>query len=83
MDIDLKIKNIITKYLVLEKHIPLKLSDHIAQDLGADSLDAIEITISIEEEFKIEIPDEVAENLLTVGQIIEYVKSKKEAAENE
>lgn len=46
-------------------------------DLGADSLDIVELLMALEEEFEIEIPDEDAEKLTTVGDIVEYVKSAK------
>lgn len=42
-------------------------------DLGADSLDTVELVLAIEEEFDVEIPDEVAEGLVTVGQLVEYM----------
>ena len=46
------------------------------EDLGADSLDTVELVMALEEEFNIEIPDEDAEKILTVGRAIEYVKNK-------
>ena len=46
------------------------------EDLGADSLDIVELIMGIEEEFDIEIPDEDAEKLTTVGEAMEYVKTK-------
>ena len=46
------------------------------EDLGADSLDAVEIIITLEEEFKIEIPDEDVDKLVTVQDVINYVKKK-------
>jgi acyl carrier protein len=49
------------------------------EDLGADSLDTVEMIMEIEDEFGIEIPDEDAEKIQTVGQAIEYVKQKVEA----
>jgi len=53
------------------------------EDLGADSLDTVELVMAFEEEFGAEIPDEDAEKLTTVGAVIEYLKSKGlgEAAE--
>jgi acyl carrier protein len=47
-------------------------------DLGADSLDNVELVMTLEEQFGIEIPDEDAEKIQTVGQAIEYIKSKLE-----
>jgi acyl carrier protein len=46
-------------------------------DLGADSLDTVELVMAFEEEFGIEIPDEEAEKILKVGAAIDYIKSKK------
>ena len=46
------------------------------EDLGADSLDIVELIMGIEEEFDIEIPDEDAEKLTTVGEAMAYVKTK-------
>lgn len=46
-------------------------------DLGADSLDIVELLMALEEEFDIEIPDEEAEKLSTVGDVVEYIKSNK------
>lgn len=46
------------------------------EDLGADSLDTVELVMAFEEEFGAEIPDEDAEKLTTVGNVIEYLKSK-------
>ena len=45
-------------------------------DLGADSLDTVELIMQFEEEFSIEIPDEEAENLLSVGQAVDYISTK-------
>ena len=45
-------------------------------DLGADSLDTVELVMALEEEFDIEIPDEVAEKILTVQNSIDYIKEK-------
>lgn len=45
-------------------------------DLGADSLDTVELVMAFEEEFDIEIPDEDAENLTTVGKSLEYLEKK-------
>jgi acyl carrier protein len=49
------------------------------EDLGADSLDTVELVMAFEEEFDIEIPDEDAEKLTTVGEAIAYLKGKTEA----
>ena len=51
----------------------------IVDDLGADSLDVVEIIMGLEEEFDVEIPDEDAEKITTVQQIISYVEEKGKA----
>jgi acyl carrier protein len=48
------------------------------EDLGADSLDTVELVMAFEEEFGVEVPDEDAEKLQTVGTVIEYLKDKVE-----
>lgn len=48
-------------------------------DLGADSLDTVELVMALEEEFKIEIPDEDAEKMTNVGQAIKYIEEKTSA----
>lgn len=47
-----------------------------ADDLGADSLDTVELVMALEEEFGVEIPDEEAEKILTVQQAIDYIKER-------
>ncbi len=48
----------------------------LVDDLGADSMDSLEITMALEDEFDIEIPDEDAEELRTVGEIVNYIESR-------
>ncbi len=50
-----------------------------ANDLGADSLDTVELVMALEEEFDIEIPDEAAEQIDTVGKAVEHINEKTEA----
>ena len=54
----------------------IKPEASFVEDLSADSLDIVELIMGIEEEFDIEIPDEDAEKLTTVGEATEYIKSK-------
>jgi acyl carrier protein len=49
----------------------------IQADLGADSLDVVELIMALEEEFEMEIPDEDAEKIATIGDIVEYIKNNK------
>ncbi|HOR94379.1 MAG TPA: acyl carrier protein [Spirochaetota bacterium] len=70
-----KIKKIIVDQLgVDESEITLEAS--FVDDLGADSLDTVELVMALEEEFGIEIPDEDAEKLLTVEDVINYIEAK-------
>lgn len=47
------------------------------EDLGADSLDVVELVMAFEEEFGVEVPDEDAEKLLTVGDVVKYIEDKQ------
>ena len=68
-----KIKKIIVEQLgVAEASITLESS--FIDDLGADSLDTVELIMAIEEEFDIEIPDSDAEKVVTVGDVVDYIK---------
>ena len=71
-----KIKSIIVEQLGVKAE-EVTLEAKIMDDLGADSLDAVELVMALEEEFGIEIPDEDAEKLITVGDVIKYVEGKK------
>ena len=55
----------------------IKLETHLQNDLGADSLDAVELIMTIEEEFNLTIPDEAAQNLKTVGDIVTYLEKNQ------
>lgn len=74
-DIEIQVTTLISKHL----GIPLdKITSSSAfiQDLGADSLDTVEMILAIEDQFRIEIPEEDAEKMETVALVIRYVKSK-------
>ena len=74
-NIKAKVKEIIASQLgVTEEEITNQAA--FIEDLGADSLDTVELIMQFEEEFDIEIPDEEAENLTTVGKAIEYLEKK-------
>jgi acyl carrier protein len=70
-----KIKHIIAEQLSVEADV-ITLSSNFAQDLGADSLDAVELIMALEEELDIEIPDEAAEKITTVQQAVDYISKK-------
>ena len=70
-----KVKDIIVEQLGVNKdHVVPEAS--FIEDLGADSLDTVELVMAFEEEFGAEIPDEDAEKLTTVGAVINYLKEK-------
>jgi len=68
------VKRIICKDLGI-KHDEVTLNSRFIDDLGADSLDTVEIVMLFEEEFGIEIPDEDAERIQTVNQAVEYIRT--------
>ena len=67
-----KVTEIIIDKLGVEES-KITLESKFIEDLGADSLDTVELIMQFEEEFSIEIPDEEAENLLSVGQAVDYI----------
>jgi acyl carrier protein len=68
-----KVKGIIVNQLgVAENTVTLEAS--FIDDLGADSLDIVELVMALEEEFDMEIPDEDAEKVVTVGDVVDYIK---------
>lgn len=74
-DIEEKVKDIIVEELGVERE---KLTDTASfmEDLGADSLDTVELVMAFEKEFDIDIPDEEAEKLRTVGDALKYLHEK-------
>ncbi len=70
-----KLKNIIVDQLGVEGEQVVPGANFI-DDLGADSLDIVELVMAIEEEFDIQIEDADAENIVTVKDVIEYIKNK-------
>lgn len=53
----------------------MTMDTDIAKDLGADSLDVVELLMAIEDEFSVEIPDEEIENIKTIGELVEYIEA--------
>jgi acyl carrier protein len=70
-----RVKKIIAEQLGVEEDEVTPEASFV-EDLGADSLDTVELVMALEEEFEIEIPDEDAEKILTVGKAMEYIKEK-------
>ena len=71
-----KLQEIISEELGVDK-AEVTLEAHINDDLGADSLDAVELVMAIEDEFGISVSDEVAQTFKTVGQIVEFIQGEK------
>ena len=70
-----RIKKVITNHLGVKNEKVTENAKFI-EDLGADSLDQVELVMALEEEFKCEIPDEAAEKIVTVKDAIDLIKSK-------
>ena len=74
-DIAERVKKIVVEHLGVDEAKAVPEASFI-DDLGADSLDTVELIMAFEEEFGAEIPDEEAEKLTTVGKVAEYLKGK-------
>ncbi len=71
-----KVKEVIIEQLAVEDD-SVKLDTSFIDDLGADSLDIVELIMALEEEFDLQIPDSEAEKIMTVGDVVEYIKNNK------
>ena len=71
-----KVKEIVVDKLGVESS-KVTLEAKFIDDLGADSLDTVELIMQFEEEFEIEIPDEDAEKIMSVGQAVDYINNSK------
>ena len=69
-------KEIVVEQLGVEED-EVTMESSFIDDLGADSLDIVELIMALEEEFDIEVPDEEAEKITTVGDVVEYIKSQQ------
>lgn len=74
-DVFERVKSIVVKHLETS---PDKVTDkaNFIDDLGADSLDNVELVMAFEEEFSVEIPDDAAEHIQTVGDAVKFIESK-------
>lgn len=72
-----KIKSILAEQLNIDED-DIKMDSSFIDDLGADSLDIVELIMAMEEEFGIEIPEEDAESISTVGAAVEFIKSNSD-----
>ena len=71
-----KVRTIVAEQLSVEAQ-DVKSESNFQNDLGADSLDTVELVMALEEAFDIEIPDEAAEGIATVGDAVKYIQEKQ------
>ena len=71
-----KVKKIVMEHLGIEEN-KISLDSKFIDDLGADSLDTVELVMAFEEQFDIEIPDDAAETILTVQNAVDFIDNKK------
>lgn len=74
-DIADRVKKIVVEHLNVEAEKVTENASFI-DDLGADSLDTVELVMAFEEEFSVEIPDDAAESIVTVGDAVKFIKEK-------
>jgi acyl carrier protein len=79
MSVEERVKELIVEQLGVEAGQVTERAKFV-DDLGADSLDTVELVMALEEEFSIEIPDEDAENITSVGDAIKYINEHAEKA---
>ncbi|MHC5938419.1 acyl carrier protein [Nostoc sp.] len=75
-----KVKKIVTDQLSVEDPDKITPQSKFMDDLGADSLDTVELVMALEEEFDIEIPDEAAEQIISVQDAVDYINNKVTAS---
>jgi acyl carrier protein len=75
-----KVKKIVVEQLSVEPPDKVTPQAKFMEDLGADSLDTVELVMALEEEFEIEIPDEAAEQITSVQDAVDYINNKVTAS---
>ena len=77
MDIFEKVKELIAEQLDVADKDGITEASSITDDLGADSLDVVDLVMALEDEFNVEIPEDEVENIKTVGDIVKYIEDKQ------
>ena len=77
MDIFEKVKDLIADQLDVDDKDSISEASSITDDLGADSLDVVDLVMALEDEFNVEIPEDQVENIKTVGDIVKYIEDKQ------
>ncbi len=77
MDIFEKVKDLIADQLDVADNESITEASSITEDLGADSLDVVDLVMALEDEFSVEIPEDEVENIKTVGDIVKYIEDKQ------
>ncbi|MBD2243707.1 acyl carrier protein [Nostoc sp. FACHB-892] len=75
-----KVKKIVSEQLSVDDAAKITPQSKFMDDLGADSLDTVELVMALEEEFDIEIPDEAAEQIISVQDAVDYINNKVTAS---
>ena len=75
-DIENRVKKVVSEQLGVEE-VKVALESRFVDDLGADSLDTVELVMALEDEFDCEIPDEEVEKIQSVGQAVSYIADKQ------
>lgn len=71
-----EVKDVVVEQLAVDADT-IKMESKIIEDLGADSLDVVELSMALEEKFNVEIPDNEAEKLITISNIVDYIEGLK------
>ncbi len=72
-----KVKSLLADKLNVADPDSITMESNVVTDLHADSLDVVDMLMSLEEEFNISVPDDIANELVTVGAIVKYIESQK------
>lgn len=78
MSVENRVIEIVCNHLAVNKE-SVQRTTRFQEDIGADSLDIVELVMELEEEFDIQIPDTDAEKIKTVGEAVEYIEAKQKA----